>query len=84
MSTKLGTTQRDFLSAVNFHVGIYRPGSGWVWNNTSTSVRLAETLVKRGLLKVDPTGAFRITEAGRIELNVSTNLAKLRAEGVVG
>lgn len=46
---KLGHVQRHVLSALNGW-GYYYPGCGWRWGNTSTTVRVLESLVRRGLV----------------------------------
>lgn len=46
--TKLGKNQREVLRALVVHRTW--PG-GWVWENTSSTTRLLDSLVKRGLVK---------------------------------
>ena len=40
------------------------PGGGWIWSNHSTTVRLAESLVKHRLVEKTES-QYRITPAGR-------------------
>lgn len=47
--TKLGRTQKivlDRLSKDSFH-----GGCGWLWNNYSSTVRILDSLVSRGLVE---------------------------------
>jgi hypothetical protein len=73
---KLGKTQLSFLRCVKEHGAYYR-GGGWTWGGPAMSERLAEGLVKRGMLwredvrrSLLPGGMpfdrtfYRITEAG--------------------
>ena len=59
---KLTETQQDVLEALRRY-GRYEPGGGWSWNNHSTTVRVLETLVQRGLARVEklPIGLDHIT-----------------------
>lgn len=45
---KLGRTQRKMLRALVDH-GRWSPGCGWIWTNHSTTVRLLDSLVARGM-----------------------------------
>lgn len=82
MTRPLGKNQRWCLYAMtSYGRGPERgyPGGGWVWGNHSTTIRLLESLVKRGLveryeyLPHDPAlrqtlglrTAYRLTDAGR-------------------
>ncbi len=47
----LGKNQRTTLKSLAYH-GSW-PG-GWVWENTSSTVRILDSLVKRGLVDMDP------------------------------
>lgn len=50
MPRPLGENQRQALRCLaEFNNGTWHPGAGWVWNNTSTTVRLLDSLVRRGL-----------------------------------
>lgn len=76
----LGGLQRHALEALARHNGgTWYPGAGWVWANTSTTVRLLESLVGRGLaVRTEKTGmagtrpeqypVFTITDKGRQEV----------------
>ena len=75
---KLGKNQMGFLKCTLDRA--YYPGCGWVWGNTSTSLRLAEGLVKRGLMrKTNHQGtrccwtAYSPTDAGRMALGEHLN-----------
>jgi len=66
MAERLGRTQRGVLNALAREPW---PG-GWLWQNTSTTVRVLNSLVKRGLASHTGDarfayGRYRITEAGR-------------------
>jgi hypothetical protein len=71
----LGENQRYALKCLAEHNGgTWYPAAGWVWSNVSTTVRLLDSLVKRGLAdkvmkKYDRTGEkypyYTITDAGR-------------------
>lgn len=74
MPRPLGENQRYLLrSMATRHDGRWHPGCGWYWANTSTTVRMLDSLVKRGLLaKYDdkpgyPNGVWEITDAGQAE-----------------
>jgi hypothetical protein len=58
--------------------GTWYPGAGWIWGNVSTTVRLLDSLVRRGLAtrveKTRPVGSgrqaypfYEITQEGRQE-----------------
>lgn len=47
----LGANQRGVLDSLRDH-GQY-PGGGWVWGNHSTTVKILDSLVKRGLVATD-------------------------------
>lgn len=47
----LGENQRSVLFAMSRHNSYYR-GGGWHWLDHSSTVRILDTLVKRGLVKV--------------------------------
>lgn len=50
MARPLGDNQRHALKALEEHNGgTWYPGAGWVWSNASTTIRLLDSLVKRGL-----------------------------------
>jgi len=46
---KLSPPQRGFLAELRAHK-LWYPGCGWQWTNRSTTVRIAESLIKRGLV----------------------------------
>lgn len=70
--TKLGSNQQDVLRALARHNnGQWWPGAAWVWKNVSTTVRILESLVRRGLVtrvSGDPVSGmdlhYRITDKG--------------------
>jgi hypothetical protein len=67
MSRPLGPVQRDVLAALVKH-GSWP--SAWVWDTTSGTVRVLDTLVKRGLAAHDPEaygvhGLYTPTSKGR-------------------
>lgn len=45
----LGENQQHVLDALKRH-GSFYAGCGWVWGNYSTTVRILDSLVKRGLV----------------------------------
>lgn len=47
---KLGTHQASLFRALNHH-GFWSPGGGWHYGTPNRTVRLLETLEKRGLVK---------------------------------
>jgi hypothetical protein len=48
LSQRLGTTQADVLRALRRH-GFYAAGAcGWVWSTPTETVRVLDSLVKRG------------------------------------
>ena len=49
-SVKIGKTQAAMLSALDRH-GHWSRTAGWSWKNNSTTERLLESLVKRGLVE---------------------------------
>jgi len=50
VSRPLGDTQRHVLWTLSSHDnGIWYPGSNWVWANTSTTIRIMDSLARRGL-----------------------------------
>jgi len=56
---KLGTKQRDVLDSLKQH-GSWYAGCGWLWDTTSGTRRVMESLVKRGLV-AKTSGPGRIT-----------------------
>ena len=76
MATKLGRNQRQALVALDREHG-WHPGCGWIWENYSETVRLLNTLVKRGLAEVKTRDFgngrrvyqhYQITAAGKAEI----------------
>lgn len=76
MSRTMGPSQIQALQCLVSH-GAY-PG-GWIWDNHSTTVRLLESLVKRGFVErnvPEVTAAnrdhvvYRITDNGRVALAI--------------
>lgn len=75
MSRALGSNQVQALRCLaEFNNGTWYPGAGWEWGNTSTTVRLLDSLVKRGLatkrmkesrLTAEKYPFYEITEAGK-------------------
>lgn len=66
--SKLGPVQKDVLRCLREN-GPF-PGSGWFWDTTSGTIRICESLVKRGFVtRTD------ITIKGRV---FSTYTAKVR------
>lgn len=47
---KLGITQRSVLRALVEH-NVYSAGSGWVWDTHLGTVKVLESLVRRGLVE---------------------------------
>lgn len=80
MARPLGENQSYALRCLARHnEGTWYPGSGWVWTNVSTTVRLLDSLVRRGLAtkveKTRPVGTrrepypfYEITDEGRKEV----------------
>lgn len=79
----LGNNQREFL-IISREMGAY-PCAGWQWTNYSTTVSIAKTLIKRGLIVekmnqsiykgMPPYKSFELTEEGR---NVADELIRRR------
>jgi DNA-binding PadR family transcriptional regulator len=80
MARRLGENQSYALKALAEHNGgTWYPGSGWVWTNVSTTLRLLDGLVRRGLAtrvektrmvgtRREPYPFYEITEEGRKEV----------------
>lgn len=78
MPRPLSENQRFLLwTMAKHHDGCWYPCCGWVWDNHSTTVRMLDSFVKRGLVaKYDdkpgyPNGVWEITDAGRAEAKPS-------------
>lgn len=77
MPRPLGENQRHALRALaENNCGVWYPGAGWVWANTSTTIRLLDSLVRRGLAtktleksrRTEYTyPRYEITDAGKTE-----------------
>lgn len=75
MARPLGENQAYALRCLDErNGGTWYPGAGWVWDNTSTTVRMLDGLTRRGLavreerkhLRTgEPYPFYRITEKGR-------------------
>lgn len=73
----LGENQSYALRCLaEYNGGTWYPGAGWVWSNRSTTVRLLDSLVRRGLATRvektdrrtrDPYPFYEITQEGRQE-----------------
>lgn len=46
----LGSTQRDVLAALAQHGGRWSLHCGWLWDTDSNTLRIFESLVRRGLV----------------------------------
>lgn len=46
----LGETQIRVLDSLARHNGSWWPACGWIWTSTSETVRLMESLLRRGLV----------------------------------
>ena len=71
---RIGTTQQSCLESLYQRKGWY-PMCGWIWNNRSVTIRIMETLVKRGL--VDKSGTaetpvYTLNDKGREHLKVTS------------
>lgn len=47
---KLGSTQQAVLHSLRDHGGYWQSGCGWLWDTDSGTMRIMESLVKRGLV----------------------------------
>lgn len=78
MTRPLGDSQRHALKCLaESNGGVWYPGAGWIWTNVSVTVRLLDSLVRRGLAtKVmkryeripEDYPYYEITDEGRAEL----------------
>lgn len=66
MPRPLGENQAYALKCLTEHnAGTWYPGAGWIWANLSTTVRLLDSLVKRGLVtRVDKTRETKLYGGG--------------------
>ena len=60
---KLGETQRRVLKSISYHGGWDAAGRcGWLWDTNSGTLRIVESLVRRGLVTLEQqTGKRRYT-----------------------
>jgi hypothetical protein len=66
---KLGKNQREFMSLLRAHTGVWHRGSKWVWKAPSETIRLLEALERRGYAEhSEDSGRWRMTSAGRAAL----------------
>lgn len=65
MARKLGERQRLCLSAMIRHGGQW-PGAGWRWDSESGTIRILDSLVRRGLVDYNnETKIYTVNDAGR-------------------
>lgn len=69
---KLGPTQQSIYQSLIRH-GDWYPGCGWIWTNRSMTIRLLESLVRRGFaIKEERTAnrfaGYRRLKSGKHEL----------------
>lgn len=50
MTRPLGDNQRYVLWTLAGRDGVWYPGAGWYWGNTSTTLRIMDSLTRRGLV----------------------------------
>lgn len=60
---KLGETQRSVIHALDQH-GAWQHPCGWVWDTPSGTVKILESLRRRGLVRTTK-GVYTLTDAGR-------------------
>lgn len=71
---KLGSTQKSVLGALKAHGFWSECGCGWVWDTPGHTIRILESLVKRGLVQKSQNKekrrhyTYQLTKAGRQEL----------------
>lgn len=78
----LGKTQMSILRSLVNYQG-WSGGCGWYWTNYSTTVRLLDSLVKRGLATKHVAfgrDAYKATEAGVAIADAKRNAAKAKLE----
>lgn len=57
---KLGKTQAEVLRSLRNHHGFYHQCCGWVWDNHSGTIKILDSLVKRGLVE-EINGVYKLT-----------------------
>lgn len=65
----LGANQLGMIRGMQHRNGVWYAGCGWYWNNTSGTVRIMESLVKRGLVEwvsyCSGPRHYSLTDAGK-------------------
>lgn len=46
----MGYVQKELLDVLKSHEGVWYPGCGWYWGNVSSTKRILDSLVRRGLV----------------------------------
>lgn len=67
----LGDTQVAVLRSLAREHGSWHPGCGWVWKNRSTTIRILDSLVRRGLVTRTQRSygpQYLITDTGHAEV----------------
>lgn len=67
---KLGTTQQICLESLHQRTGWY-PMCGWIWRTRSETIRILDSLVKKGVAEksgTEVTPVYSITNKGREHL----------------
>jgi hypothetical protein len=80
---KIGKNQQAWLRSIGSHGGTWHPGCGFIWGTRSDSIRLCESLVRRGMLEHDPSAriqpAYRIpSHAGAMQQRANQLAAESR------
>lgn len=57
MHGKLGEVQKSVLRSLRDH-GCWSPRCGWVWDNTSGTKKILESLRRRGFVEVLANGTY--------------------------
>lgn len=60
---KLGTTQQQVLYFLRKQNG-WHLGCGWIWDNRSGTLRIMESLHKKGVVDKSENGRYTINEQG--------------------